>query len=557
MYLAFSRRLGAVIASCLVILSLAVAQEDEGAQNPDVTEIDLGERDSGDSYDLNLGAKNENCDQLVDFKFSSDKDWIKFPSGPFVRQVTAGQTRMIDAKLDFSSLPPGDYIAIVDVDCENCGVLVFKNCKIDKQQLQLKVRVVASVAQLQALNQKNAVRESRVDAKDKRIPRRLRNDARKKHADWSKAVVASNDCVDELAALQTAATKASDEARAAKQIADTAEQDLAEAQARRTAEKNERESAIKAVNHAMAALREAKKNLEPFESGVIVPEDKEAAERAVAEATTALEAAEKRKEAAQHKNKTNLFTKTDITRMQTEAARKRKAADKAATKAAKANKPLQKKRAECLTKTAFTEAETVAIGAIPPPPPGVTADDVAKQNERVKECAIKLGNLMEAQRQAIRALGELGALGDGHQQDIEEWADAVKDSSDLFGRVPSQTPLVGAWADAASTALTIVGGVLDFSKGLSGLSGKTNYVPVQGGPARDEEGLLEMLETNGFATSPEQARLVYEQMKLYTKATPDSTELMQKQLEYQREQCKRQEDELTRLENELKNKETK
>ena len=564
MFTDFFKRFCIILLVCIFAAGRALAaQEAHKNEDSEFIEIDLGERESGEVYDLNLGAQNIDCDQAVDFKFSSDKAWVQFPDGQFVRQVGAGQTKMIDAKLDLSYLGPGEYIAIVDVDCENCGVLIFKNCQIDKQRLRLRVQVVASVKQLQALNSQSVLTPPTIDYNDKRIPRRLRNDARKKYQAWKDALAARNDCIEKLAELEAAAKKAKENAAKADMAADTAEQDVRNAKAHVQAAKDERKKAIDEINGLYKTIEDAEKAVEEANDRSIplYNETREEAiartEKDLADAKAAQETARQRLDDARKNEK--LYPPKEIRRMEREAERKRKDANAAAKKATNAQAALDKKRNECLklqeqavaAQTASTEAETKAKAAIPGPPPPPTQDDVKNQEQLVWKCARELGELMEAQRLALELLGSYGALGDDYESDLKLWGDAIDDANEIFESVPPGLGIVSEWASTTSTILTTVRAVIGVAKGVKAVGNK-NRVPRDGNDVPGADEMKRNWVRDGFARNKKEADLIYEQMKLYTKAVPDSTELMQKQIEHKKNECKRLEDKLTQLEDAVK-----
>lgn len=125
--------------SLLVATGLCVAA---GAAGPTATTVPLGARQSGGTYPLTLSAKNESCPQPLDFRFTSHASWIRLPNDPVARQVPQGQTRDLNATLDFTAIGPGALRGNVTVECENCGWFLFQNCTVDRQDLSFEVQVV-------------------------------------------------------------------------------------------------------------------------------------------------------------------------------------------------------------------------------------------------------------------------------------------------------------------------------------------------------------------------------------------------------------------------------
>jgi len=155
----------------------------QNASGPEYLDIDLGEHEAGKAYTLSIGAENVNCTQPLDFRFSSKTSWLHLPADPVVHQVPAGESRQIQMTLDLAHAAPGRHEAFIDVNCDNCGFFIFKNCKIDKQQLRLIVSVNAAPAPPPPPpGQKGQIlspqQPPQIDYNDKRIPKRLRNKAK-------------------------------------------------------------------------------------------------------------------------------------------------------------------------------------------------------------------------------------------------------------------------------------------------------------------------------------------------------------------------------------------
>ena len=125
--------------SLLVAAALCVVV---GAADPTATIVPLGARQSGGTYPLTLSAKNESCPQPLDFRFTSHAPWIRLPNDPVARQVPQGQTRDLNATLDFTAIGPGTLRGNVTVECVNCGWFLFQNCTVDRQDLSFEVQVV-------------------------------------------------------------------------------------------------------------------------------------------------------------------------------------------------------------------------------------------------------------------------------------------------------------------------------------------------------------------------------------------------------------------------------
>lgn len=539
----------------LTLTGAASAQSDSGVQQRN---INLGDREAGRSYWLALGAENKNCPQPLDFRFTSKTSWLKMPPDPVVRQVPAGQTRQIQATLDLSNVAPGQHEAFVDVDCENCGFLIFKNCRIDKQQLRLAVNVIAAAGGGQPPVAQQPVAEDapQIDYDDKRIPKPLRNKAKAADAAWQAAVKKKTPCEEELERLRAAAAAAQEKAEKAKQAADTAEQDARNAKAQEEAAQEELKNANKESVDAQKALDDAEKALKDANKNGTTAERNEAKD-AVDKAKAAKDAADKR--VADAAKAAGLHTPKELSAMEKDAEKKRKAADKAAAEAKAAADAVAKKEAECAklqaeadaAKAAKDKADAEARAAIPVPaaaaPP--TPEEIAAQRKKLQDCADHLGRLLEAQRLALEAMAKLGALGEDYESDLESWANAVDKVNDLFDKVPPGIPVVSEMVGTVQDALTAVRAIIGIARAVTH-TGNLYHIPKGGEGTVNPEATKKWLQDNDLAGSPEEASDVYDQMNKYSKT--NSTEGMQKELEAARDACKAEEEKLDKMENAAK-----
>ncbi|MEP3889298.1 MAG: hypothetical protein ABJN69_02455 [Hellea sp.] len=123
-------------AAALSLYSLA------GAQEAEILPKDLGLREAGQSYPFKLIAKNVNCDTPQDFEFILDNlPWLKTPSTPIVKQLGPGESRTIQAKLDFKYTPVGIHYGRLTSTCLTCGWDIFASCEENGQDIVLKVNV--------------------------------------------------------------------------------------------------------------------------------------------------------------------------------------------------------------------------------------------------------------------------------------------------------------------------------------------------------------------------------------------------------------------------------
>ncbi len=545
-------KIALAIAACFVLSGAAMAQD---ADEPNYTDVDLGEREAGQSYPLVLGAENRNCSQLLDFRFSSKTPWLRMPADPVARQVSAGQVKRIEAMLDLTDVTPGQHEGFVDVDCENCGFFIFKNCKIDKQQLRLLLLVNAAPAPLGGAQPAQGAplppggpllnpAPPQVDYKDKRIPKGLRRKAKAAYEAWTLALKKAKDCADELAKLQAAAKAARDKADKAKTAADAAAQKASDAKAQKKAAQEELKNANIEANKAQDAIDKAKSELEYANGPNGITAERVAAKAALKKAKAAKKAADKR--VADAAKASRLHSPRDLAKLDKEAKKKRAAADKAAAAAKAAEDAAAKKQAECLNlqqaaaaaQAANEKAEKDAKDAIPPAPVDRTAEKIKKQREKVGKCATKLGQLLEAQRLAIEAMAKLGALGDGNESDLKDWAEAVDEAKKFFEDLP---PIGIPFVDTVVSGLTAVRSILGVVSALDNLA-NTVHTPKSGNDVKSPADTKLWIINNGFTKDPAEAERIYEQMKKYSET--DSTEKMQKELDYQKKLCKAEEDKL-------------
>ncbi|NNE39718.1 MAG: hypothetical protein HKN14_02240 [Marinicaulis sp.] len=525
-----SKSILAILTAIVSMFAVAFAQEKSGQQ---YTDVDLGERNAGEQYSIAMAARNVDCDQSIDFKFSSNADWLRFSKDPVIRQVRPGENRTIQATLDFSNLTPGEYEAIVEIDCQNCGGLIFKNCKVNRQKVRLKVKVVGA-SPVDDIIQHSQLESPKVDYTDKRIPRRLRNAAKRTHGAWAIAVKKANKCAEELVALQAKYENAKANSDALKMSADTADQDVRNMKAQNEAGQTELLNANKAVQAAKEAVKIAERELDNA-----LTHEREAAKTNLAAKQSEKAAADKRLTDA--KNGARLHSNRKIRQAEKDAQSKREAAEKAKKAENKALKALNDKRRECgelaakaeAAKAANAKAESEAKVVLPPAPIKPTQAQVDEEFEKVKTCVRELGELLEAQRLAFEAMARLGMLKGKTESDFKSWADGVDKANDLFSKVPPGIPVVSSMVGTVTDALTFVRAVIGVASAID-RTGSLNYRPVAG-MFKDETKAKNWLKSNGFASSDPEAQRVADQMKLYSKS--NSSKGMEQALEQKKSEC--------------------
>ncbi|MDJ0642950.1 MAG: hypothetical protein QNJ15_09040 [Erythrobacter sp.] len=123
--------------------ALAVALFGSAAMTQDVIAVrDLGVKQAGEQYDLILTAQNLNCEKPQDFEFQLDNMPFLTADGPLiVRGLGPGQSKSINATLDFQYTQPGIHYGRVTSRCITCGWYVFAGCNEQGQDVVLKITV--------------------------------------------------------------------------------------------------------------------------------------------------------------------------------------------------------------------------------------------------------------------------------------------------------------------------------------------------------------------------------------------------------------------------------
>ncbi|MEM8724852.1 MAG: hypothetical protein AAGE86_04930 [Pseudomonadota bacterium] len=113
------------------------------AMTQDVIAVrDLGTRQAGEQYELTLTAQNLNCEKPQDFEFQLDNmPWLSADGPLVVRGLGPGQSKSIQAKLDFQYTEPGIHYGRVTSRCITCGWYVFAACNEHGQDVVLKITV--------------------------------------------------------------------------------------------------------------------------------------------------------------------------------------------------------------------------------------------------------------------------------------------------------------------------------------------------------------------------------------------------------------------------------
>lgn len=547
---------GVIAASFLVLAGIGAA-----AQTPDYRDVNLGDRRGGEVFPVTLAVQNVSCPQPVDFRFSSKSNWLRLPADPVVRRVAQGQTKTLQITVDLSGAPPGQKVGFIDIDCENCGVLIFRNCKIDRQALRFNVNVVGNAQPggqpqqgPQPGGQSGAIANAppqQIDYDDQRIPKPLRRKAKAAHDDWEAKLKKKKPCDEELERLRAAAATA--EADRANRAAETAEQDARNARAQEEAAREELKRANREAVEAQEAVDAAENALKAANRNGTTAERAEARAN-LEKAKAAKEAADKR--VADAAKTVGLHSPKELAAMDKEAERKAKAAKEAEARAAAAAAALAKKEEECAKiqqeiDKAAADAEAAAreakaaIPVVKPP----SAEDIDKARKAANDCIRELGELIDAQAKAMQALASLGALkkdpvtGDDpntYDSDLSDWAKGVDAANDIFESIPPEVKYAGPvgeaidkYAGAASSVLSAIRTAIGVWSGVK-YTGKLNLAP-KAGVTKSPEKTKQYLKDQGLAGSNKEADAILKQMESYS--ATNSTKGMQQQLADKKAKC--------------------
>lgn len=400
-----------------------------------VTQVQLGVREAGKTYPLALNAANADCNEPLDFRFTSNAAWLKLPADPVVRGIATGQSRPLQATIDLTNVSPGRYQATVEVECENCGWFIFKSCKIDKQQIIFFLDVAPAGTQPQGGQKPPAARA--IDPDDPRIPQPQRAKLKAAIGALDKANAKKNQCEEELdrlaAAAQAARDAADKAAKAAKEAADKA------AQAEDAAKKAQAK-ADAADKEAKAAKEHAAKT--EAAQGVSAKDTQEAKAAAAAAEADAAKAGvdnQKAQQAARDARAAAQKAADAAAKAEADAKAAADAAGDAASKCARAQAEADQAQAD------KDAAEEKAKAAIPQPPPGARQLTPEEELERLKQeaerCAKECLDMARAQRIALEELTKVGLLND--QEALDNWAAEYNEIIDGVGDILGELGVPG------------------------------------------------------------------------------------------------------------------
>lgn len=520
-------------------LPAALAQYDD---------VQLSPRPTGSNAPLALEASNQNCQQPLDFRFTSRTPWIKMPADPVARQIPAGQSRSIQATIDLTGVPPGPHQGFVDVDCENCGWFIFANCKVDKRQLRLNLNVIANEGA--AAPPPNGVQLSRLDPNDPGLPDHIRKQL--KAAYTAEDALKNKDkdpCEEKLAKARQAAADAKAKADKLQAEADAAGKAVAEADKNLADAEKARAGAGKALEEAAKALDDAAANKKLVDQGTSVDRKKEAeAEVAIAEAKLR-KAQETVNEAQNALNKARDAAKK--AKSDAAAAKPKQADIDAAKQAAdKAAAELAKVEAECLAaKAAGEKAAKDAVKAAEAAARNHFAQALQDAEERVKQaeananrCKCKRTRLLLAQFKAIQALGILYARAGKPTGALTQYIETLKQAATAIGAVPgcpygAAIELAMNTLAAGASAIDATSVVLSAAEAAALIPGSRSHDPT------DTKTFIANEIIKGDDITPAE---VYEQLKNYAEPHPDSHEKLDEDRMTAEQNCQNADGELKR-----------
>ncbi|MBP6012042.1 MAG: hypothetical protein KBA31_07430 [Alphaproteobacteria bacterium] len=437
-----------ILRIALLLIALPFAQAHAQPQTVE-TQVQLGVREAGKTHPLALNAQNADCKEPLDFRFTSNAAWLKLPADPVVRGVAMGQSRALLATIDLTNVSPGRYQATVDVQCENCGWLLFQSCKIDRQQISFVLDVTAAPQpQPPGVPGGNAPASRAIDPSDPRLPPAI-GERLKKAYDDRDAAGAQNPCEEALKKLAAEAKAAQDAADALNKQADNAAQAKKDIEERLKKAEQDDKAAGRALEEAREQEAKAAKEAEAMQVGKQFESDreKEARLKAEAKAKAAKEKADKAQDARREAQKA-LDDARKAAADATAAAAKgqpsqaeRNAADE---KARAAQAALAKQQADCDKATADAKAKAQAeVDKAEKAARDVLAalrlaaeKELNDAQQEADRCKCHLARLILTQKRAIEALVRLGAITGEQQSALKQWADKLREINELITMLP-------------------------------------------------------------------------------------------------------------------------
>jgi len=552
----------------------------------------VGAFPQGSMQSAELVAENASCRQPLDFRFNfQPNSWLRPQGSNEVRGVPMGQQAPLPVVIDLRQLSPGQHVTQVEVECLNCGFLIFRNCRFDRQQLTLSVNALPAQPQPPpqrpqppAPTQPPTTTTTALDSAsiaDLTSPQRAALDlARDRAAAAAAAVIAADEaldearrrkrrCEEELSAQALAAAQAQAAADAAAAQAATASQQAADAQSQVAAT----EAALGAAEGAIAHREEAVQ-IQINYLNLILPQDGPNSQRVqnaqqyIRDAQAALDAA---RQAVTDAQAALAASQAAAAQAAENAAAAQSSAAEAQAAAAAAAASLTEKERECLglgeaeaaAAAAAQQAEDTAAGA--QRDKDQAERDAAAQaaqnlqheidrcHERCEDCWRQLARLARAQMNAMKALAQLGLLNPRThiQAETVTLIDQVLEVLGPVGEAIVTDVLPEALAGGAGPsdfgADTMLG-ALEAGYGLIAIRQDmlAPFGSTAGSAHVTDAERIENLMENGFAGSPQEAQEVLNEMSNFM-SNGRSTSNMQARMARQLAECQRCEAELATL----------
>jgi hypothetical protein len=428
--------------------------------------------------------------------------------------------------IDLVGVAPGPRQGFVDVECENCGWFIFRNCNVDKRQLRLNIEVIANEGSAPLPPVANA---PPVDPDDPHLPPHIRDRLKRANADVDDKNKAKGPCEEKLAAARVNAATAQAAADKAKADADAAEKAAKDAAAKAEQARKDMEAAAKAAGQAdkdakaaaEAAASENGGHDARKEAEADAMKAKEAAGVAQKAATDALTAYSNARAAAAK-------AKADAEDAKKRAAAAAKpAADAQATAAAQEKQCLKAQQAAAKAQAEKDAAEAAARAALEPKGGWVSPEEQLRQAlEDLEKCYMDLNQLCIDQRIAMETLSELSGLED--EEDLKSWGESYNDAigqgvkiKNLLGAAKFIGGLAKIPGASAIPTVKIPGGEYAITLAKAGIAavaagqkiGNSKHIP--GNPSHDRDATKEWLEKEKKVTDPKQAERVMKEMENY------------------------------------------
>lgn len=591
-----------------VFLAIASAANAQQPGQEEIEIVDLGDRVQGETYPIKLTAENLNCNAPQDFRFDlRATPWLVAEGEPVARQVPAGESKSINARLDFTNVPPGEYQGDVLTICETCGFIpLFKNCRASDKSIRLRVRVVPAQQEpddVHAQNQADAADAADPAAADGNAPAetaqveqakftaplipnvddsvredlrrsqqraidRARDKMAKANAAAAAAVDALNaqrkkckDCWDEVARLeaeardkQAAANQAKAEADAAEQAAKDAEQHLKDYQKELKAASDKMDSAYRTVQMQAAARtaigRDFGQGSEQYQHADEQVEKAIDANEAAQRAFSAIRASKEAREKAAKDARDDANAKKKVAEgKQEEADDAKKAAEKKRKECEKLDDACQKAEDDAKdAKAAAAEAAQAAQDKVDEANALAAAnirEDLKVKRKAHDDCIEKLKQIARRNLKLFKILRDIGQLKkeEGPRPDID-----VEETVATWVATSIADNVASYVPVPTFEVFTILDGLQAMYQILQ--LKQTLLTPGTAG-YRGDDYLKDFLLEKGHADNPAEARELVKQVNKFMSNRRSNPDYLKEEWEYEVARCKKLAEEIKTLEGKL------